>query len=169
MHGELFSCKIAIHKLFACFCNCFQQSFSIFFKIFIQIFRNRTFFFLAFFQPFSSCFLYYVDISCKFLILTDREVDRCDLLSELFRQIFGDLSETCIVKIHICDKNHAWETVFLTQSPCLQSTNFYAVLSVYNNHGCICCRCCFFCFSYKIKITRCIQNVHLYIAPGDRY
>ena len=84
-------------------------------------------------------------------------------------QLLNNFTEGCMVYIHLRYKEHTGQFVFFTELPCFLSTNFHTGFTRYHDDRCICCCHCFFCFSYKIEIAWCIQQVDLRIFPDQRY
>ena len=92
----------------------------------------------------------------------------CNLLSIQFLQIFDYLTIAGIINIHIRNKDHTRKFVFLTHFPRTLCSGLNARLSGNHNNRSVCYRYCLFYFSHKVKISRCIQNIYLNIAPRNR-
>ena len=92
-----------------------------------------------------------------------------NLLSIHLLQIYNDLTEACIVIIHIGNPDHSRKIITFTDLPCFLCANFYTGFTVYNDDRCICGCGCFFHFAHKIEKSRCVQKINFHISPFDRY
>ena len=93
---------------------------------------------------------------------------RSNLLAVAGSQILYHLTETCVIHIHLCYIYHSRKIILIAQFPCLLCADLYAGLAGYHDNRCICCADCFFHFTDKIEISRCIENVDLRFLPLDR-
>ena len=167
-YRELFSAKVAVHKLFTCFCHGFHQGFTVLLQIFYGVIWNRAFFFFIFFDISAAFVLYNIDISYKFTVFTQRHMKRCDSFSVQFGELLNDFSVADIVLIHFRYEDHTRKIVFLAEFPCFLGSDLHAGLSGYHDYSGICCGSGFLCFSYEIKHSRSIQNIDLIFSPYDR-
>lgn len=78
----------------------------IFLKVFFQIFRNIARLLACFVDISSAGLLHNIHIADKLAILTDREMQRCDLLAVKLSKLLYYLTIADIVHVHICYKNH---------------------------------------------------------------
>ena len=98
-------------------------------KVLIQIRRNLTLFLLSLVDIFSSGLLHNVNISHELAILTDREMQRGNLLAIKLGKLIYYLTVTYIVHVHIGNENHSRKFILLAEIPCLLGTNLYPCLT----------------------------------------
>ena len=92
---------------------------------------------------------------------------RRDLLSVSRCQVLDHLAETCIVYVHLCHIYHSRKVIFIAEFPCLLCSHLHAGFSGDHDDRSVRRAHCFFHFSDKIKITRCIQYIDLRFLPLD--
>ena len=166
---ELVSCKITLHELFTGLSYCIHHGFTIDIQVCFAVFRDLALFSGADTGKSTTCHLHNVDVAYEFLIFTHWLIERSNLLAVQLCQLLNNFTEGCMVYIHLRYKEHTGQFVFFTELPCFLSTNFHTGFTRYHDDRCICCCHCFFCFSYKIEIAWCIQQVDLRIFPDQRY
>ena len=111
--GECFPCKVPVHKLFTGFRNGFHQCIPANLQIGLTVLRNLAVnHFFVF--PSVACLTDDIDISYKFFIFTDRQVERRHLFAVFIGHILHYLSVGSIVHIHIRYKYHTGQFIFLT-------------------------------------------------------
>ncbi len=116
----------------------------------------------------SSGLLYDVDIADELAVLTDRHVERRDLLSEELLQLLDNLAIAHVVVVHLRDKNHSRQVVLLAEFPGLLRSDLYAVLTRDNDDCRIGDADSLFHFTDEIKISRCIEDIDLVLVPLNR-
>ena len=166
--GEFFTVEITIHQLLTRLGNCLKQMFSVMSQIILKIIRYRTLHLFLLIYVSSCCTLNNVHVTYKLFILTDRNMKRSNLLSVQLCQSLYNLSVAGIVIVHIGNVDKSRQFILLAKLPSFLCTYFYAVLSINNDNCRICCCRCFLCLSKEVKVSRCIQDINLCIAPNDR-
>ena len=101
------------------------------------------------------------------LVFTDREVERCDLLTVFFFQIFYDLTIGGVIHVHVGNIDKTGQFIFFAELPCLLGADFNAGFAVNYDDGSACSLYRFFYFAYKVKISGSIQNIYLHAVPFD--
>ena len=150
-HRELFACKITLHEFLAGLCHRIHHGFPVDVKVRLTVIRNLTVLSGADAGETASCHLHDIYVTYKLLILTDRLIERRNLLAVQIRQRLHYFTERSIVHIHIRYKEHARQLVFLTELPCLLRPDFHACLTGYDDDRRI-RRChCLFHLAYEIK------------------
>ena len=158
--GEFLTCEVALHICLICLRNSLDQSVSRDGQVLHDIIRNLALFIIRELGEAAALHLYDVGEADKLLVLTDRNLERSDLSSELLLQLEKELTEAGLVIIHVGHEDHARKVVLLAHIPCLDGTRLDACLAVYDDNGCICYAGCLFHFADKIKITRSIQDIN---------
>ena len=92
-------------------------------------------------------------------------MERGDLLSVCVLKILHNLSEACIIVIHLRDKHHSRKLVFLADFKCALCTDLDTCLSRYDDDRGVGCADCLVGLSRKIEISRSIENIYLNPLP----
>ena len=164
--GKALTVEIALHKLFTRLRHCLHQSVATQLQIVFAVFRHVALYnFLAF--PAVCLLCDHIDIAHKFLILTNRQMERRHLLAILLGHIRYHLSERSIVNIHVRYKHESWQLVLLAKLPCFLRTYFHASLAGHYDDSRIRRRDSFLHFSYEIEESGRIQHIDLHPFPFD--
>ncbi len=127
--GELFAGEIAVHELLGSLGDGLKERLSVGLKILLKVFRNRALDLLLLVHELASALLDDGDIADELAVLTDRHVDRGDLLAVHFLQLLDDASEADIVIVHLGHEEHARDISLLAELPCLLGADLDAVLA----------------------------------------
>ena len=92
----------------------------------------------------------------------------CDHFTVSCGQIFNNLTEAGIIHIHLSNIDHTRKIILITELPCFLGSYLHTGFSGNNDNSCIGCADCFFHFSDKIKISRCIKDINLCFFPFNR-
>ena len=95
-------------------------------------------------------------------------MERRNLFSVLLGHIFHNLSERCVVNIHIRHKHKSGELIFLADIPRLLRADFHTGLTGYYNNSRVRRAHSLFHLAYEIKKAGGIQHINLCALPLDR-
>ena len=137
-------------------------------KILFQIFRNRALYLIVFVDELSSALLYDAYIADELSVLTDRHMDRSDLLAVELLKLLNDRTERNIIVVHLCYIEHTRQISLFAEFPCFLCSDLNAVLTGNEDDCCIRNADCLLYFTDKIKVTGCIENIYFYFIPFNR-
>ncbi len=109
-----------------------------------------------------------VDVAGQLAVFTDRHVERSDLLAVESGQILDYLAVGHLIDVHVGNKEHARQMVFLTDVPGLLGAGLDAGLGAYHDDGAVCNGDGLFYLADEIKVSGGIEHIQLIVVPLDR-
>ena len=132
--GELLTIEVPLHKFIGGLRYCVQKRLTADSQVFFGVFRNLTLLAFADIGEAAACHFADVDIAHKFLIFTDRLIERRNLLAVQIGQILYHLTEGRMIHIHLRYKKHSRQLILLAEIPCLLGSDLHAGLTGYHNN-----------------------------------
>ena len=166
--SEGITVEVTVHIFIIGLGDRFHHGVIVGFQIVFQISRHVALDALAGAGELAGSLLRDVDVTDQLVALTDRDIERNDLLAIALGQLFNDLVVVDVLSVHLVDDDHARQTIFLAQLPGLLSTDFDAGLAGNDDDRGIRDGDCLFDFTDEIKETGGVQEVDLDVLPLDR-
>ena len=166
--GKLLAAEVTIHKLFAGLRHGFHQCFPAELQILLGVIRYVARLHRPVVLPRLGALLDDIDITDKLSVLADRQMERRDLFAVQLLQILDDLTEGCVIDIHLGHEDHARQMVLLTDLPRAARTALHSVLAGNDDDRSIRGGSRFLYLAQEIQRSRRIQNVDLAVIPRDR-
>ena len=116
--GKCIAAEVSLHELLAGLGNRLQQSLTADLQILLGVIRNIELIYGTLVIPALCLLLDNIYVTNELLILTDRKVERCDMLSVQLLQRLNYFTEAGLVVVHFRNKEHTREFTLLTEIPC---------------------------------------------------
>ena len=166
--GKLFAVEIALHEFLGRLRHRVHQGLAADGQVILGILRDRAGLALSDIRKAAAFHLAHIDIAHKFLILTDRHIERSNLLSIQIRQILHHLAEGRMVHVHLGHEDHSRQLVLIAELPGLLGAYLHACLSGYDDDRRVRRGHSLLRLAYKVEIARGVQKVDLAALPDDR-